>query len=527
MAASSKIGGYQCEFVGTVSEDFVCGLCKHVAREPRLTECCGMTVCRVCISPVIEDKKSCPSCEKAVVVTFLNVRDNQRILTLEVRCIMKDRGCEWTDKLEGLEAHLDVNAGDCEYVDVECPNRCDQPIQKRSQATHLANSCPKREYACQYCNFKATYAIIYNDHWPQCSFYPVPCLHGCGIQAIERGDVEAHLLQCPLEEVECKFWHAGCNTKLPRRDLEKHMEENTQKHLALMSETNLRMRREFENKLQQQQDEIQRYAEGKIRETTEKFVCIQQMQTTLDEKQQQINALAQNSQQSLQMTSQEFDRKLNDEVRRASEEAEQLQVKTQESETKIQDLQFQLQQKTQQVDLLQNHMSTALICPSISTNIVFEMPNFSQHRDQKDYWHGPPLYTHPCGYKFNITVWTGACQGSHVAVYLDAMKGEFDSQLQWPAKWTVTLQLLNQERDQDHVTVTELFSWDKPTQERCGVKCFREEFISYKDLENIYCGNTPAAKLWYAHQSLIHKKTQYLKDNRLLFKVVKVERNRY
>ena len=34
MSASTKIGGYQCEFMEAVSEDFVCGLCKHVARSP-------------------------------------------------------------------------------------------------------------------------------------------------------------------------------------------------------------------------------------------------------------------------------------------------------------------------------------------------------------------------------------------------------------------------------------------------------------------------------------------------------------
>ena len=94
MAASSKVGGYQCEFLGTVSEDFVCGNCKHVAREPHLTGCCGMTVCKVCISPVGEDKKPCPSCEASEFTTLLNIKYQRRILALEVRCTMKDRGCE-------------------------------------------------------------------------------------------------------------------------------------------------------------------------------------------------------------------------------------------------------------------------------------------------------------------------------------------------------------------------------------------------------------------------------------------------
>ena len=515
MAASIKTGGYQCEFVEAVSEDFVCGLCRHVAREPQLTNCCGKTFCNSCIAPIVENRSPCP-CGKTDFTTIFSVRDNQRSLALEVRCTLKDRGCEWTGKLEGLEAHLDVSSGDCEYVDVECPNRCDQPIQKHNRAIHLTNSCPKREFTCQHCNFKATYEVVSNHHWPQCSFYPVPCPNACGIQAIERGDLDAHLLQCPLEEVECDFVHAGCNTKLQRQDMEKHMEESTQKHLALMSEMSLRICREFESKLQRQEEEFQRYTEQMNRETAEKF---EGMQGVLEEKQQQIDALGQKSQQSLQTTSQEFERKLDGQVRQVAEVARQLQEKTRESEAEIRDLRSQLQEKAQQLELLQDHMSTALICPSLSTNVIFEMPDFNQHKDEGDYWHSSPMYTHACGYRFCITVWLGAHRGTRMAVNLDALKGEFDGQLKWPAKQTMTLQLLNRERDQDHVSVTETFSWDKPTKERCGVKCFeiREDFIAHSDLENVpYTGKLSI------HQSLFlppPKKIQYVKDNRLLFKL--------
>ena len=292
-AQSSKIGGYQCEFVESVSEDFVCELCKHVARKPHVTSCCGETVCKACITPVLEDKKPCPSCETERFTTWLNVKYERRILALEVRCTMKD--CEWTGKLEGLEAHLDVNTGDCEYVDVECPNKCDQQVEKRNLPSHLTDYCPKREFTCQYCNFKATYEVVSNDHWPQCLFYPVPCDNACGIQAIKRDDLEAHLLQCPLKEVECEFSHAGCNTRPSRQDLERHMEESTQKHLVLISAMSVKIGKE--------------------------------------------------SQQELQKTTQDFDRKLKDRDHQITELQKQLQAKTQENEKKIRDLQQQLQQK--------------------------------------------------------------------------------------------------------------------------------------------------------------------------------------
>ena len=450
-ARSSKTGGYRCEFVESVSEDFVCGICNHVAREPQLTSCCTETFCKGCIAPVLGDKKPCPSCETDKFTVLLNVKSQRRILLLEVCCTMKDRGCEWTGKLEGLEAHLDVNAGDCEYVDVECPNRCDQPVEKHNLASHHTDSCPKREFTCQYCNFKATYEVVSNDHWPQCSFYPVPCPNACGIQ-FDCDDLNTHLLQCPLEEVKCDFSHAGCNMKLPRQDLERHMKESTQQHLLLMSAMTLRITSEFEQKLQEQQDYFQGYMEEKDR----KF------QEALREKEERIN-----------------------------EVEEQLLKKTQENEAKIKDLQRQIEQK---VEVLQKH-----------TVLQFGMPNFRQHKDKMDYWYSPPLYVYPGGYKFCIAVCAnglGSGTGTYVTVYLYSMKGEFDTQLQWPAKSTITLQLLNQERDQDHITVTENFEWRKPAGDRDFVAYFKCQFTAHKDLD-------------YNPQ----KGTCYLKNDHLLFRV--------
>ena len=362
---------------------------------------------------------------------------------------MKDRGCEWTGKLEGLEAHLDVSTGDCEYVDVECPNECDQAVEKRNLPSHLTNSCPKREFTCQHCNFKATYEVVSNDHWPQCSFYPAPCPNACGIQAIERGDLDAHLLQCSLEVIECDFSHAGCNTKLPRQDMERHVEESTQKHLVLMSAKSLRL----EQRLQEQQETFQQKFQEQRQETAEKL----------------------------------------------QKAIEGLQKMTQENEAKTNDLQQQLQQKAQQVETLERSMAGAGCKP------IIKMDNFKQHKDKKDAWFSPPLYTHPGGYKFCISVEAHRYIGN-VSVSLYAMKGGFDNQLQWPVKCTITLQLLNQQRDQYHITKTGGFQWIKPTQETIYVSYFSPTFIAYSALE-------------YNR----HKQTQYLKNDCLLFQVTKVE----
>ena len=45
---------------------------------------------------------------------------------------------------------------------------------------------------------------------------------------MEEGD-------CGCVEVECEFGPVGCVAKLPRKDLQRHKEENVHKHLVLMS----------------------------------------------------------------------------------------------------------------------------------------------------------------------------------------------------------------------------------------------------------------------------------------------------
>ena len=65
-----------------------------------------------------------PAVSESDVTWLPHVKHRKFILALEVRCSMKDRGCEWTGVLQDLDAHLDVNTGDCQFVDVQCHNKC-------------------------------------------------------------------------------------------------------------------------------------------------------------------------------------------------------------------------------------------------------------------------------------------------------------------------------------------------------------------------------------------------------------------
>lgn len=258
MALTNKSCGYQCEFVvQPINEDFLCKICKYAAREPHITDCCGETFCLVCITPFVEEHKPCPSCGREEIEIFLNVKYRQRILSLRVWCTMKDRGCIWVSKLAGLEGHMDTTTGDCPYVDIECPNECGKTIQRRELKTHMSEDCHHREFLCQYCHLKASYRVVTSEHWQECKRYPIPCPNECGASEIERGRLEAHLNEeCPLQEVFCDFGYVGCTDKVLRKDLDQHMEENVKKHLAIVSSSYVRLKKESQQRMQQQQEQF-------------------------------------------------------------------------------------------------------------------------------------------------------------------------------------------------------------------------------------------------------------------------------
>ena len=74
--------------------------------------------------------------------------------------------------------------------------------------------------------------------------------------------------------------------------MEKHIEDNIQKHLALMASVSMKLSQEFEEKLQEQWDEFQGYLEQKNRQIANIQETLQEEKDkVLNEKQQQIEAL--------------------------------------------------------------------------------------------------------------------------------------------------------------------------------------------------------------------------------------------
>ena len=104
---------------------------------------------------------------------------------------------------------------------------------------------------------------------------------------------------------------------------------------------------------------------------------------------------------------------------------------------------------------------------ALSLGRTFIMKDFANKKEKPDKWKSPGMYTHVCGYKFCIGVdimgYLIGCE-DYIDVYAYAMPGLYDSELKWPVKATITLELINQQGG-ENATCTTSDKWKRPTQD--------------------------------------------------------------
>ena len=187
------------DFVEEPSQDYICPVTLELLRDPQQTTCCGHHLSLEAATRLQQGGKPCPMCNEPNLTTMPDKFYKRKVNELKVRCPNKGSGCEWMGDLGSVDQH--------------------------------ANSCPKRPWQCDFCDFKGTYEVVTKDHFPVCVKYPESCPNQCEMVSVPRCDLEKHLTHCPLQLVECEFSQAGCHERIPRQDLSRHMEEGAQRHL--------------------------------------------------------------------------------------------------------------------------------------------------------------------------------------------------------------------------------------------------------------------------------------------------------
>ena len=341
---------------------------------------------------------------------------------------------------------------ECEFVDrppkafqCECPI-CLLVLREPFQATCCGNSfckqCADRAKAkargkvCPTCNGR-NFDLFHNLGLQRSLYdFHIYCIHkskGCEWTG-ELRELDNHLnsdppadnaLQgCPFTPIKCPLSCVGCEKGVCRKDIKSHVNDKLLGHVMMQT---ARIK-SLEEHLQEQ-----------IKKGKQDKQCLEKRMTELETN---VYELGMNNE------------KLNLKNRELENEIKTLTVRQAEVVPEGLSDQPISKQQQQQPD---THI-TGTYKPS---GAEFTMTNFVEYQKDDDEWHSPHFYTHPNGYKMCLNVHAngyGTGEGTHLSVYVCLMKGEFDNQLKWPIHSDVTVKLMNQEEDKNHIVETICFT---------------------------------------------------------------------
>ncbi len=142
-----------------------------------------------------------------------------------------ERDCHWVGTVDTLEEHVGV----CQFTLVPCPKECKDDngilkIMRRDLQNHLVKICPNRDYSCEHCDLKGTYATTL-DHYDTCEKKIITCTNEECTMEMERMKIKNHLSEeCEHTVISCKYISIGCDVKLKRKDMRAH-EQDDKVHL--------------------------------------------------------------------------------------------------------------------------------------------------------------------------------------------------------------------------------------------------------------------------------------------------------
>ena len=118
--------------------DVECPVCLGILADPHLNTCCGHHFCGKCLDRIRH--RPCPLC-KGRFTSMRNFSAQRAILSMEVYCLHRPKGCQWQGELRLLDEHIYSSDG-CQYD--QCPLHCGEVCLRSELDAHTRSQCPKR-----------------------------------------------------------------------------------------------------------------------------------------------------------------------------------------------------------------------------------------------------------------------------------------------------------------------------------------------------------------------------------------------
>ena len=343
-----------------------------------------------------------------------------------------------------------------------CPLCNEPPLQYFNDAKlnreiiSLKVYCTNSEEGCKWKGTINETGTSIEAHLNSCPYQLIPCTNECG-ENIRRSTLETHLTEnCPKRLVKCEY----CGKQDKHQIISSHFDECPDYPLKCSNE--------------ECEEVIPRRLLASHNETCPKAIITCEYNTVGCNKRMKREEKEEHNKESVQ---------------------EHLQMTKEE-----------LQMATKRISYLE--IKNALL----SSNEVFKLMQFSQKKEENEDWNSLGFYTSPGGYKMKLNVCPngdGNGKGTHVSCFICLMSGEYDDTLEWPFQGEVTIELLNQLEDMNHVKGT--IHYNESTSEKC---------------KQIVVAGT-RSKGWGAPRFIPHSELeynpitncQYLKDDSLYFRV--------
>ena len=217
------------EFVDEPDSDYFCPVCQDLLTEPFQLEC-GHQLCRICRDRLLSSNKTeCPTCRASDALS--NARFDKflerKVSSVKIHCQHHKQACEWVGEVGDLQYHLDHNEVACPFW---CGKRSCQAVIKK----HKSLYCLNRLIGCENCDYYNTFAIVTEKHNPICLQSSVDCPNHCPAKGLKRSQLEQHFNECSHQLVNCP--KTGCSVWLSRGEMGLH-KVHIEQHNLVMVET--------------------------------------------------------------------------------------------------------------------------------------------------------------------------------------------------------------------------------------------------------------------------------------------------
>ena len=386
MSTSTPGSGYECIFVEEPPKHLQteCSVCLCILREPYLVDCCGIRFCRTCIDPIQSQGKQCPLCSQSFATSVRDKQLQRTLSSLQVLCSHKEAGCDWMGELGSLPQHLNVN--------------CEDEVSAR------LSGCAFGQLQCIHCKEAIKRPNITKHETDQCLERPYSCDYCHEYSSTCKDVTDNHWPICPSRSIPCPN---ECGKYPLHKDVEIHLANECPLAVVECSFNYAGCKVKIPR-----QDMAAHIAESLANHMSLQTISHQQQLKVLQADIKQLKAENQKVKDQLDEQNQNITKILRNKSMSSKEAAA---VPT-------------------------SPKTTANRGPSIAPVLII-FDDFQQHT----IWWSPPFYTHPRGYKMCLKVFPNgnrSGENTHISVYVNVLKGEYDDQLSWPFRGDFTIRLL-------------------------------------------------------------------------------------